>query len=496
MEENQKPEVKSQVVRFSTADINAPEKAKKRTPIVILIILAVVLFVPIAVIAYLMATGQLDFFDKVVDGEQEVTSKESVTENEEEEVSTDPSEWKTWTGEYLSAKLPEGWRIVERDNENGVYGFVGFSIMKDALGEVVRVEHMPVAWSPGACTGYYVFADSNPTECDSHVSSDPALEKIEVSDYSEINFMDTSIRRYGTIYIEDYKTDDDYFDYGCKSYVDFNFLDTQTGKSLSYAFDSTGDNVYNDYLVMIGESSRDFTQEELSIADTILESIHVVNGYDLDSNEKVVDSSTWETWTGEYLSAKLPEGWSADEETNTSESFGFAKFVIKDRNGNEVFEISSLPAFGIGGPCSCTVYTVFEDSDLTPYNELQESYESEELLPFECHLEKKLITEYSEFTLLGLKVRRVDRVYYVDENKEDSFFDGQCDVLGFSVFHMTDPVTGESLDYKQGDVVNQEDLVPDDQYELILKSSADAEIVDKILPTLQIVKGYDWDAEL
>ena len=186
----------------------------------------------------------------------------------------------------------------------------------------------------------------------------------------------------------------------------------------------------------------------LSLAVLGLVGYIVWDSYQIDSNSKIssksttlkitdsedtaegdTNSNTTEAYTGSYLTATLPSGWSLVELTDTSsetraqESFeqgysGFVGFIIRDEENHELFYSKPFPATG-GIICDCSTYYQFPDDKPGRYEDtisMKEEYCSTTSSPTDNELELTEITEpYSEITIFPHPdYRRVATTLYTD----------------------------------------------------------------------------------
>jgi RNA polymerase sigma-70 factor (ECF subfamily) len=128
----------------------------------------------------------------------------------------------TFTGNYISATVPNDWSVVEKDPaEYGVTGFGGFEI-KNANGTLVFKMYPAVATGFGSMIcdydHYYAFSDDEPGRYDEILASkqdkcdpDATITKHNLTADSNVNLLGNRYRRVGTDYFYDYEKGDSYF---------------------------------------------------------------------------------------------------------------------------------------------------------------------------------------------------------------------------------------------------------------------------------------------
>ncbi|MFH1547483.1 MAG: hypothetical protein ABIC57_03280 [bacterium] len=161
------------------------------------------------------------------------------------------------------------------------------------------------------------------------------------------------------------------------------------------------------------------------------------SGEDMDEQETDTDldveEEATETFTGDAVTAELPEGWSIVEYfdgagtdmTVTGVTYvGLTGLEIINPDDDVVFSIKAVD--GIGGVDSCETYAQFPDYNVTHYNE-------DVTLSAEIGVTTSPVTytadDYTEFDFLGLSVRRVEDYLYIDEVAGNSYFEPPCGLL-------------------------------------------------------------------
>ena len=181
-------------------------------------------------------------------------------------------------------------------------------------------------------------------------------------------------------------------------------------------------------------------------------------------------------FTGEFVKAQLPEGWSIKEYKDGDGT----KLMVDDSNpkgltGLEVkkgetvmFKLEGLDGYG-SNYCG----------ELAHFKDLGKEYEDEiRTQNEEAGVETKILdytsTPYTETNLFGIKTRRVEKTLYYDTIEEGGYFEPQCvknvlifKDLKFAVGKAPNQTEKGDYQYTLSEGVNEENLVMLDE---ILKS--------------------------
>ncbi len=149
-----------------------------------------------------------------------------------------------------------------------------------------------------------------------------------------------------------------------------------------------------------------------------------------------------ETFTGEVISATLPEGWSIEEyfDGEGSDSLvegvtysGLTGLKIFNANDEEMFWLKGVNGIGFAG---CNEYYAFED-DNPDYRQEMEDMADE--MGDTLNINDFSSMPYTEFEWLGHTTRRVANRFYQDDEEGNEFFEAPC----FNIVVALDGVTFE-----------------------------------------------------
>lgn len=224
-------------------------------------------------------------------------------------------------------------------------------------------------------------------------------------------------------------------------------------------------------------------QEEKSLEDSDTEDL-VQNGKkDTDTNEDdaeaVEEESEYTTFTGEVITAQLPEGWSIVEyfDGEGTESLpdmglnyeGLTAIDIINPDSLQVFTIQAVSGIGFAG---CPNYALFDD-DGEAYRLQQESVSDDMGEPL--NITDYTGTDYVEFEFLGVTFRRIDDKYFYDTQEGNNYFEPPCveGLLTLEGLYFTDSDEYKYESYFYGPT---EDATEDD-----------LPIVDEILESIELI---------
>ncbi|MEX1061854.1 MAG: hypothetical protein WEC39_01960 [Patescibacteria group bacterium] len=188
---------------------------------------------------------------------------------------------KTFNGEFVQGKSPEGWAIVEYKDGQGttmltggvIYtGLTGLEI-KNPGGEAVFSLHGVYGiGGVETCMSYFRFADDSPTYYNSIATQNtqageiaPAVVDLTTTPYSPSNLFGTTIRRIGTKLYWDTQSGTTTFEAACG--ISENIFRFSSPKFATGTLGSQGDYHY----VVLATA----TTEDLTALDTILNSLTV-----------------------------------------------------------------------------------------------------------------------------------------------------------------------------------------------------------------------------
>ena len=138
------------------------------------------------------------------------------------------------------------------------------------------------------------------------------------------------------------------------------------------------------------------------------------------------------TFKGQYITALIPHNWSIIEYTNGAGTdmltqgvryTGLTGLAIKNSNGKVVFVLKGV--YGIGGAETCPIYYKFPDNN--------KAYMQQKIAESAKHGVKTLVisvdpNSYSQTTLLGYTLRRVDNIYVPDMIGGNATYESGCGI--------------------------------------------------------------------
>lgn len=260
---------------------------KKLYILIAILSLMVVILLGIIFTPYIKAFGQEYFPSLPIWGEEteeeteesedieetEDTTEDTAVEEDTEETSTSVA----ITGDAVSAEVPEGWDIIEYFDGDGTDMVVADTTYTGLTGlEIVNVED-EVVFSMKAidgigfagCGDYAIFADNSDSYYQEQVDMNNEIGETMTehdytnTEYSEFEWLGTTMRRIGDIYYYDTQEGNNYFEPPCvPSLITLEGLtfetDGYTGEAYDYGLEDIA------------------TDEERVIVDGILESMEVI----------------------------------------------------------------------------------------------------------------------------------------------------------------------------------------------------------------------------
>jgi len=255
----------------------ATPKPKKRVGLVVLAILLSLIVVGLLVyIAYEKEYIQIPFLSKTNSAQD--TEENGNTDNSDATEADDAVATTTFTGDTVTATLPEGWTMQEYyDGQGSEYlsegpDYVGLTGLKLFNPDGVQMFYLAGVNGIGfaGCSEYYAFADDNPAyRAQAQASADEMGDPMNINDFSsmpyfEYEMLGRTVRRIATkIYLDD-EEGNNYFEAPC-----FNVVVTFEG--LSYT-----DETNNPYQAYFYGFNTTITGDELLQVDSILESLSLV----------------------------------------------------------------------------------------------------------------------------------------------------------------------------------------------------------------------------
>ena len=198
-------------------------------------------------------------------------------------------------------------------------------------------------------------------------------------------------------------------------------------------------------------------------------------------DEEITEEETFTPFEGEYISTKLPEGWSITEYLDgegTTMLPGETEYTgltgLKIFNGDtEIFYMQAVSGLGFAG---CPNYAKFADENPEYYAQILEDNEvSGQELTVQDYTATEV--EYEEFTWLGMEFRRIEKEYVYDEVANNEYFEPPCvpSLVAFDNVKLYSDIDGyesSTFDYGAKDIATSQDLL----------------VVDQILNDMELVK--------
>lgn len=145
--------------------------------------------------------------------------------------------------------------------------------------------------------------------------------------------------------------------------------------------------------------------------------------------EETVKEPELVKFQGEYLTTEIPQGWSIKEFKNGEESdmvtegvqySGLTKFEISHESKN-IFRLEILDGVGSVG---CSQIVLFKDS---PEDFEEKQNQQNEEIGIQANVLDYTDTKYSEISLFGTELRRVETKVFYDTDSSTNTFEAQCE---------------------------------------------------------------------
>lgn len=208
-------------------------------------------------------------------------------------------------------------------------------------------------------------------------------------------------------------------------------------------------------------------------------------GDELDNEEEIVQQEEVDNieedttlFTGKYISATLPNGWSIEEYENgqgstmlnTQETYTGLTGLKIFKEGSELFSMQAISGLGFAG---CSNYAKFSDESTTYY---QQILVDNEISGSEVTVHDFTNSVYSEFTWLGVPFRRIEKTYVYDVVPGNEYFESCCvfTLLSFqdiTLYEIDDKYESSAYDFSPSSSASQEELL----------------IIDSILESMSLV---------
>lgn len=143
-----------------------------------------------------------------------------------------------------------------------------------------------------------------------------------------------------------------------------------------------------------------------------------------------VEEETMGTFEGDAVTAELPEGWSiveyfggdgTDMLTDGVVYTGLTGLEIMTPGEGAAFTLKAV--YGIGGVDACKEYYQFADNSTDFYDMIVETSAENGVVPTIVDYTE---TEYTEFTFLGMSMRRIGQEIFNDNAEDDEYFQAGC----------------------------------------------------------------------
>ncbi len=284
-------EISKEVVNESVELEKVVEKKKSTLPIIIGVLSFLILVVIAVIVYFQFFNTKENVLKDDLNTETESTDETSNTsdttdgvcsideENCDNTEVVESTEMSDFSGNVLSAQLPKGWRIIEyMDGEGTEYlikdetytGLTGLAIVNP---DNKRVFSMMAVTGIGfaGCPVYAQFKDDNPSyfaemeDAAMVVDGSWDIKDYTNVEYSEFEFLGTTIRRISKDYYYDSREGNNYFEPPC--------VDGVIGLEGLIFTDSNG---YDGEAYFYGAEDT-ATEADLNIVDTILESVKLMN---------------------------------------------------------------------------------------------------------------------------------------------------------------------------------------------------------------------------
>ena len=169
--------------------------------------------------------------------------------------------------------------------------------------------------------------------------------------------------------------------------------------------------------------------------------------------EETVKEPELVKFQGEYLTTEIPQGWSIKEFKNGEESdmvtegvqySGLTKFEISHES-KDLFKLEILDGVGSVG---CSQIVLFKDS---PEDFEEKQNQQNEEIGIQANVLDYTDTKYSEISLFGTELRRVETKVFYDTDSSTNTFEAQCESNWISIpeLNKVSPVSYFNLSVSQ-----------------------------------------------
>jgi type II secretory pathway pseudopilin PulG len=272
------------------------KEVKKKFPVLVVVIIMGIALLAAGVYAgysFSKLNQEAENADNQEILEEEIEEEAEEKEEEKTEEKVEKSQTTEYSGDYISAEIPQGWEIIEYEDGYGsdalmemtdYYGLTGISISTDSGDEILKVYAVMGIGGRNLCSTVAQFSDTpqayigeiNQRTTDFNVGTTPqepmpVVVQIADEDYTAFNFVDFRVRRVETdLYWNDLDNDN------ANEFHPLCGLDAGVlaFESLTFDYDSGfGVEEGNSYSVeIVGQPS----EADLLLLDSVMDSIEVV----------------------------------------------------------------------------------------------------------------------------------------------------------------------------------------------------------------------------
>ena len=152
---------------------------------------------------------------------------------------------------------------------------------------------------------------------------------------------------------------------------------------------------------------------------------------DEDEEEDEEEAEEFTLFEGDFVTAQLPEGWTIVEYLNGDGTTmlvdqpytGITALKVFTPDSEEAFSLRGID--GIGGIDACDTYYQFADD--SPGYLAEKQTQADEMF-MTLTIQDLSATEYTEFTLFDIPVRRIGTTLYEDSLPGNEFFEASCGI--------------------------------------------------------------------
>ncbi|MFA7628353.1 MAG: hypothetical protein WCY37_03020 [Candidatus Dojkabacteria bacterium] len=272
------------------------KEVKKKFPVLVVVIIMGIALLAAGVYAgysFSKLNQEAENADNQEILEEEIEEEAEEKEEEKTEEKVEKSQTTEYSGDYISAEIPQGWEIIEYEDGYGsdalmemtdYYGLTGISISTDSGDEILKVYAVMGIGGRDLCSTVAQFSDTpqtyigeiNQRTTDFNVGTTPqepmpVVVQIADEDYTAFNFVDFRVRRVETdLYWNDLDNDN------ANEFHPLCGLDAGVlaFESLTFDYDSGfGVEEGNSYSVeIVGQPS----EADLLLLDSVMDSIEVI----------------------------------------------------------------------------------------------------------------------------------------------------------------------------------------------------------------------------